>query len=109
MSKNGWTPGPWYIEKRGSIWQVMAEHRGPGSSFCVCATNIWCDDAESTARLIAAAPCMAEALEEMLYRFGQFDEDEFHALEDGGAEYHKCLAVVERARIALSKARGETQ
>ena len=40
----------------------MAEHRGPGSSFCVATVNFWEDGAGHNSSLIAAAPELLDAL-----------------------------------------------
>jgi len=81
----------WWVEKRGSQWQVQTAHRGPGSSFCIAPINHWSDDAEGTARLIAAAPALLEALERMI----------------GPAGYTGDNSITQQARAAIAKARGE--
>ena len=68
MSSNPWTPGPW-----------MARHRASGSSSKVAAMRVWTENwvkvasitdtgatTQANARLIAAAPEMAEALEALV-------------------------------------------
>lgn len=63
MTETPWMKGPWWVEKRGmNTWQVQTAHRGPDSSFCIAVLNDWTEGAEATARLMAAAPEMAEAL-----------------------------------------------
>lgn len=58
MSAPAFTKGPWFVEIRkdedGPM--VMANHRGPGSLFCVCQPNYWADNAMADAHLIGAAP-----------------------------------------------------
>jgi hypothetical protein len=66
------TPGPWWVERRvGDALQVNAKHRGEGSSYCVASVNHWEGEADrANACLIAAAPEMFAALNEVL---GSFD------------------------------------
>ena len=90
VTEAGFTPGPWRAEKRDR-WQVQAEHRGPGSNFCVASINHWSDDAEADARLIAAAPALFEALVQLLDDMG----------EDG---LSVCKAAKDQARNALLRA-----
>lgn len=51
------TPGPWTVVKYPdkAALHIMAEHRGPGSKFCVATTNPWSDSQQRDAHLIAAA------------------------------------------------------
>jgi hypothetical protein len=51
---------------------------------------------------------LLEALEELLKRRGDFDDDEYHALEDGGLECERARNAVAVARAAIAKARGTT-
>lgn len=92
MSETKWTPGPWEWQElmpEDKDWG-MCEITASDDNF-VCTAVIGVDNA----RLISAAPDMAEALADLLdYRGGAE-----HGLAD---EY-----VVERARAALAKARGQ--
>lgn len=49
---------------------------------------------------------LLEALEELLKRRGNFDDDEYHALEDGGLESGRARDAVAVARAAIAMARG---
>ena len=93
MSKH--TPGPWEashdidancVATITSGWVVVSIGADPNKF-----------DAESDARLIAAAPKMLEALEETVYMRGIPDDDE---AKNG---YEKRLMA------AIAKARGETE
>lgn len=64
------TPGPWWTSDRrevavnrgGGAYQVMARHRGEGSSYCVASVNHW-ESPDANAKLISAAPDLLCALE----------------------------------------------
>lgn len=64
MTARTHTEGPWAYDGRrdasGSP-MVMAQHRGPGSFYCVATVNFW-EAPEENARLIAAAPCLLAEL-----------------------------------------------
>jgi hypothetical protein len=49
------TPLPWWSERRIERFQIQAQHRGPGSSFCVAVLNHWSDNAEKDAAFIVEA------------------------------------------------------
>jgi hypothetical protein len=93
MSKTPWMKGPWWVEKRDGRWQIQTAHGGPGSSFCIAAVNQWTYGAEETGRLLAAAPELAEALQEVMECFGP------GTMTD---------STFEKACAALRKAKGET-
>jgi hypothetical protein len=83
------TPGPWRVDDRrdaDGCLQVQAEHRGPGSSYCVAAVNFW-DCAEANARLVAAAPDHALIGWAMCVQDGTWEE---WAPFDGSGEF--CFA-----------------
>jgi len=62
------TPGPWSIterkqEIRGNAWRLVLEIDGP---YTEPVTNLYGAESRANARLIAAAPEMLEALEEIM-------------------------------------------
>ena len=93
MSKH--TPGPWKANFAisGSVYIF-----GGDRNF-VCVFNEWRDEAnqEANANLIAAAPDLLEALEELLSMCQR--QEDFHDDGDG--------RMFERASAAIAKARGE--
>lgn len=106
MTNPSHTPGPWMFErfshvqygadafdvktKDTHIAEVGRPERGSGSN----------DTKEANARLIAAAPCMLEALTKIL------QEHDFLA-DEGGTICDNDYVVM--ARLALSKASGEAE
>lgn len=89
----GHTPGPWRINPEYE--EIISSADGLAD---ICEISDWPqfrDESTANARLIAAAPCLYDALDDLLNYSGGADS----ALDD---EY-----VVERARAALAKARGE--
>lgn len=96
--KPAWMKGPWWIEKRDGRWQIQTAHGGPGSSFCIAAVNQWTYGAEETALLVAAAPELAEALANTL----RLAEEKFEI-----APSPREQDIIDEARAALAKARGE--
>lgn len=102
------TPGPWHaVEQFGAKWgeeshycyeDVLAygKYRG-GIASCYPAENIGGitrEEAHANAALIAAAPELYAMLNEMIVPFSKWNVE-------GGA------GLIERAREALAKARGE--
>lgn len=92
------TPGPWAVDDRrakGGCLQVQAQHRGPGSSYCVAEVNFYEQPLEN-ASLIAAAPDLLAALEVMTDIVWQYSQS---MTGDG---YVDELA---QARAAITKAK----
>ena len=90
------TPGPWIACPGDARNHYNIETRNSGNDLHPVATLIGPDRLEN-ARLISAAPELAEAILEMLAVFGdheQYDEE--------------SAAVVSAARAAIAKATGET-
>ena len=92
---SAYTPGPWqYLRSPSGPIRVGPSHN------CTVAVAPFppTGDQEANARLIAAAPDLVEALDEMLREFG---------VDGHGAEFEdgECM-VVDRARAALARAEG---
>ena len=73
MSKQEHTPGPWtlHLRKDGGNWdyqvRTVKPHNPAGGLGCHVATvNKYLDDPSANARLIAAAPDLLEACEDLL-------------------------------------------
>jgi len=101
MSEAKYTPGPWfYVEAadQGEFFGCGVSETADGPGF------IWFDDAINpekdiaNVRLIAAAPDLLEALEELA--------DLFDAMVSG--EYRPDSFITRPARTAIAKAKGET-
>jgi len=94
------TPGPWFVQKGfGTIYALSGGTSGITTAIASPLPHqVDGGEAEAlaNARLIAAAPELLSALEEILNYVGGADS----ALDD---EY-----VMERANAAIAKARGET-
>ena len=104
-----WTPGPWEVDDAGD---VHSKHLGYAYSFVAISTGedyggYYGDNADvdlqkkANAHLIAAAPDLYEALEELndwIFNPGP-EEDETE---------ESVLATFEKVKAALAKARGDT-
>lgn len=95
MSKH--TPGPWLLEQ--TTVYALNNERVPVNRFTASIDQGWSDNSsrilqqevEANARLIAAAPCLLEALEA--------------CMDYGSMTGHDW--VIEKALAAIAKARGE--
>lgn len=85
-----WTPGPWWINGQKSV-------RGPDFEYIANAN--W-KNGKANAQMIAAAPDLYQALEEMVNE--QVDYMTRNALGDPEKQFS-----IKLARAALAKARGE--
>lgn len=107
MSDKKWTPGPWRVGLNGSpsvrsVWTDGGDyHRFVASTEC-----------PSNAKIISAAPDMAEALDAICLQFP--DDDVLRECagrtseDDDGKPVHKHWAQkILAARAALAKAKGE--
>jgi hypothetical protein len=100
MDKPGYTPGPWRVFTTTDGSKLIGIGELNGGGITDCGFGVWRGgDAEAiaNARLIAAAPDLIEALQDIL----EYSGGAASALDD---EY-----VMDRARAALSKALGEGQ
>lgn len=93
------TPGPWHVGMKpgpiiyGTKGDQVADLRG----------FLDIDETSANARLIAAAPCLIEALRECI------TEDGAACLQTGSAValFRRLQTINDAARAALAKARGE--
>lgn len=99
MDKPGYTKGPWFLINDHCVGGPIEpgwEEAGCGVAHCGMRART-AEEATANARLIAAAPDLIEALQDIL----EYSGGAASALDD---EY-----VMDRARAALSKALGEGQ
>lgn len=109
MSDTPWTPGPWTlaaVAEDGASWFEVRGDADSGGWMTVIADMV---DHVGDARLIAAAPDMAEALEmaeaAMNYMGDILNNMDAVLPEDEAA----TEAAFEAVRAALAKAKGATQ
>lgn len=101
------TKGPWYVsERRGDLIDIRHDNSGPGEISLnlarVVARRSWSKQAEANAKLIAAAPELLEALQELICGYehkGYLDDDLFDMTISGDD--------IKRAVLAINKALGE--
>lgn len=108
MSAPKFTPGPWVVREitagreRGHFAVGHAENLSDrGGSFVAQVNGLFDDEAEPNAHLIAAAPDLCAALEEMM----EFEAAFKTLAAYSGSSLH---GAVKQARAALAKARGES-
>jgi len=94
---NKFTPGPWYIDKT----TVYALNPQNFNRFCaqVQGAHTPIAELEATARLIAAAPDLLGALEELSAAYSDALRDEFNITE---------CPLIDKARAAIARAKGES-
>lgn len=102
MSELKATPGPWHAEENNIHTGSVATCHWNGEQWWEVWTPMWVDggSAKANAHLIAAAPELYEALEEMVERYAPGYHD---CIDNGLPECEIC-----NARAALAKARGES-
>lgn len=102
MSEKKWTPGPWNIVETDKKVFGLITDDGDMIADLADARN-----AEANANLIAAAPDLLEACEDL-----PIDEFDLVDLDIDAAEFvDNCNAFIDamrKAKAALSKARGES-
>lgn len=99
-SKTPWTPGPWRLNAGNEI-VVMDVGREIARARCGGLSGIKLDEAEANARLIAAAPEMAEAIHDWVAYLSDESDDL------GDADFEQEIMV--RFRALLSRIEGETK
>ena len=98
MSESKHTPGPWEPYRNPSYWEVRAKG-GEVASICPSKYSFGIDAEIANARLIAAAPDLLAALEEIR---------EASEIVLGSDDPEAALArIYDLANIAASKAKGE--
>lgn len=107
MSKH--TPAPWITGNANLREESELGIHGPGEyGFIICdmCTDGYDKDTQqANAQLIAAAPDLLEALERLVLDF----ESEIHNEYDGTSMLKARLAECDYARVAIRKAKGESQ
>lgn len=98
MSNQGFTPGPWVIEKAADAYCIASV----GNLVIMPSSGkVKHDNTEADAQLIAAAPDLLEALEDLADDISErFDMDD-RSTNPG------MKRAMEAARAAIAKARGE--
>jgi len=98
---NKFTPGPWHFKAEYDCKKFGPENGHEVIYACSCCGGINFtadgDEADANGRLIAAAPCLLEALEELLGL-------RFYPQRPDGPVY---VRAQDKARAAVKKARGE--
>jgi hypothetical protein len=105
------TPGPWRVEVRPTNVKVLHEARGKGDGYNnrVAECHHWSPatgpqtspmEAEANARLIASAPDLLEALEDLKHRAWNV----YQASEVGDMDFENAVG---KANAAISKAAGQ--
>lgn len=94
------TPGPWRVsEKRGDLIDIRHENNEPGAMSLnlaqVVARQSWLKEAEANARLIAAAPELLEALQDVISTW--VDEDMADITDAEEQSLIKALAAIAKA------------
>lgn len=100
MGEAKFTPGPWGLDagfessKPGDFDEYWQVH--DGADAIACSANCYAENREANAHLIAAAPELYEAL------------DNIATATHNGFNIHENSVLIAEARAALAKARGET-
>lgn len=108
-TKNPWTPGPWTVAEGGGnyLWEVRAQNETARARRTIARPSG--PDRHANARLIAAAPDLAEALQpfireaEAMLALGLTLNDETPVVLSVPS------SALRKARLALSRARGKTE
>lgn len=107
-ARTRWTPGPWEVHSHGSKSAYIADITGRDSkrssrfirTVAVVLRYAGQSEGEANARLIAAAPEMAELLERIATGVVEVRDT-----DNPANNFHACSA----ARALLAKIKGETQ
>ncbi|PXH01571.1 hypothetical protein DMR07_10780 [Citrobacter freundii] len=105
MEETNFTPGPWHVSTEGKL--IIRDKKWLSHiAFAGYATN---DEEFATARLIAAAPELLEALQLSLAAMNELgDILNFHDMADAET-VEKLTPAFEMARAAINKALGKEQ
>lgn len=94
---SGFTPGPWVVERADDAYCIA----NVGNLVIIPeGGNVKHDNAEADARLIAAAPELLDALEDIANDYAERFDMDSQSTNPG------MKVVVENARAAIAKARG---
>lgn len=108
MSGRPWTPGPWSTHpedlRGGRYWVIDMPGMAADDYFDEPFAIHESDNGEANARLIAAAPDLYEAVNEMLDH--EPSREDFRSDAKGDLQFKIATQVWERARAALAKADG---
>ena len=115
MSGTNFTSGPWYPGHLGEVGRCQCETFAGGIAHVHMDNGIAdiaeggndCppkDQAIANMHLIASAPDLYEALQGMIEWFGNTKKGEWHSSD----AHREACAVVDKARAALSRAKGDT-
>ena len=96
MNEYTFTPGPWTMDEYGNIIAKGRTLRLSGVSMPCGARPHDHKEVHANAQLIAAAPCLLEALRDVL--------DDWR----DGYRTSEVTATIEKAQAAIAKATGET-
>ena len=98
-NNGGWTAGPWFTVFNAHYWDVSVGPEDYSQSVASCLQNsvlrMSAEEAAANARLIAAAPDLYEALEELCERYDTIDGESFEHPED--SPWFKARAALLRA------------
>lgn len=125
---SGHTPGPWVLIPGGDEWSTGRVATIEPKPETMVDTNYWTvaevnyrrDEHAANANLIAAAPCLLAALEQLVKEEGQSSfewwlsntspsgcSDEVHSQWLESSEYHDYLDLYSDAIAAIARAKGE--
>ena len=90
------TPGPWFPINNGSYWDASTEDRQYSTVIASIWETLGLETQEANARLIASAPQLLEALNEIL---------PIGDIADGLAPYYIHSDTIKSARSAIAKAK----
>jgi hypothetical protein len=103
------TPGPWRVD--GHSIKCNAQEDDTGTYVAEMLSSISVETTKANAHLIAAAPELLAACEEMEQALTNYHADIEHLLESGeedDAEHYKAIGdILGRSLAAIQKAKGE--
>lgn len=106
------TPGTWTVkDKRGDAFvKALLICWGQGNMVIAKVSNLDAcelrtrEEVEANARLIAASPCLLQALQALLASRIYADAEGSYSIEEGGFDDDDHRAIVKKARAAIAKA-----
>ena len=100
------TPAPWFYQEGADAYTHIVR-TGQYYFLCQLAQDT-SGEAEANARLIAAAPDLLAALTALLESSVYADGEGSISVENGGCDDVQHRAIVEQAKAAIAKAKGES-